>query len=681
MIKTLIIDNYDSFTYNLYQALGAVNGIAPIVIPNDAYTIEEIEQLDFDNIVLSPGPGHPKNIKDFGICEALIKKQNIPILGICLGHQGIVHHFGGSVIHAPEPIHGQLSIIHHDCDEIFANIPKKFQAVRYHSFVASSPLPACLKAIAHTDDGLIMGVKHQTRPLWGIQYHPESICSEYGLQLLQNFKNLTPTKKRKLSYPSISSTKPSYRYRLDVQKIQIEHQEPSQWIQAFHHHPKLIWLDSSLSIEDYSRFSIWGCLNGPRSYHIEYDMQTQTIVQTQGTQQTNFQESIFDFLKKELLHFQIEKTDLPFEFACGFIGYFGYELYQETLNIQARHQSSHPDAQFLFLDRAIIYDHVEKLCYQLTLLPIDEFIEPPLWFDFKFDHQSPSTSVNIPAPTLEQSQDTYLKKIQNCLRCIRNGESYEICLSNRLNYASPVPGLELYQQLRRTQAAPYSAYLRFGQLEIACASMERFLKITQNGKVETKPIKGTMPRGKDIQQDEQYRFQLENDIKFRSENLMIVDLLRNDLGKVCELGSVIVAQLMQVESYQTVHQLVSTITGQLQNSIHVIDCIKALFPGGSMTGAPKIRTVELIQNLEASPRGIYSGALGYLSLNGAVDLNIVIRTAVISPTQTQIGMGGAIIALSDPHEEFEETLLKTKSIQEAITKISQSDTSLLESLF
>jgi len=188
-MKLLIVDNYDSFTFNLYQLVAEVLDTLPVVLRNDS-SWEEIAEQSFDAAIISPGPGTPERETDFGISRRIISETAIPILGVCLGHQGICYAAGTPIVHAPEPAHGRVSQIHHRGDGLFAGIPTPFPAVRYHSLVVPDSLPECLETTAWTQDGLVMAVAHKSRPHWGVQFHPESICTLHGRQLIENFLKL-----------------------------------------------------------------------------------------------------------------------------------------------------------------------------------------------------------------------------------------------------------------------------------------------------------------------------------------------------------------------------------------------------------------------------------------------------------------------------------------------------------
>jgi para-aminobenzoate synthetase len=255
-------------------------------------------------------------------------------------------------------------------------------------------------------------------------------------------------------------------------------------------------------------------------------------------------------------------------------------------------------------------------------------------------------------------RERYLALIDRCQREIDAGETYEVCLTNMLSAAGKLDPWQAYRRLRTDNPAPFAALLRFGLLSVLSTSPERFLRVDGGGIVESKPIKGTRPRSAVAAEDERLRRDLLDNVKDRAENLMIVDLVRNDLSTCAQVGSVRVEKLFDVESYATVHQLVSTVRARLRPDSSAVRCVRAAFPGGSMTGAPKIRTMQLIDELEAGPRGVYSGALGYFSLTGAADLSIVIRTLVVAPDRVEYGTGGAIVALSDASDEFAEATVK-----------------------
>jgi para-aminobenzoate synthetase len=268
--------------------------------------------------------------------------------------------------------------------------------------------------------------------------------------------------------------------------------------------------------------------------------------------------------------------------------------------------------------------------------------------------------------SLSRSRERYLEDIERCLGHLVEGDSYEICLTNQLAFETHVDPLDLYRALRRANPAPFAAYLRLGDLTVLSSSPERFLRVGRDGEAEARPIKGTSRRGATPDEDAALAATLAADEKNRAENLMIVDLLRNDLGAVCEVGSVGVPEMMAVETYETVHQLVSSVRGRLRPGASAGDAIRSCFPPGSMTGAPKVRTTEILDRLEGAPRGIYSGAIGWLGLGGAADLSVAIRTIVLAGGRATVGAGGAIVLDSDPGREYEEMLLKAAAPLRAV---------------
>ncbi|MEU4191258.1 aminodeoxychorismate synthase component I [Kribbella sp. NPDC026611] len=356
-------------------------------------------------------------------------------------------------------------------------------------------------------------------------------------------------------------------------------------------------------------------------------------------------------------------TELTGLFCGGYVGYFGYELKALTGGAAA-HESPTPDALWIWANRFVVIDHDRDRTY---LVAVDAPGAGEGWLDRAEKAAADwwMASVDVPAVArldleahLEQHRSAYLAGIARCMAALEAGESYEICLTNRVRLPAVPDPFEFFRWQRSANPAPYAAFLRYGDLAVASSSPERFLTVDADGWAECRPIKGTAPRELDAAQDELAAKALAEDEKTRAENLMIVDLIRNDLSRVSEPGTVQVPQLMQVETYRSVHQLVTTVRGRLRSGVSAVDAVRACFPPGSMTGAPKIRTMEILDELELSARGVYSGALGYLTVDGRADLSVVIRTAVLTPDQTVIGAGGAIVLDSEPVAEYDEMVLK-----------------------
>ncbi|GIF16716.1 aminodeoxychorismate synthase component I [Actinoplanes teichomyceticus] len=672
-MRTLLVDNYDSYTYNLFQLIAMVNGAEPVVVRHDDPTIADLDLTTFDNVVISPGPGRPDREHDFGFSARVIAEAPVPVLGVCLGHQGIAAGHGAEVVPAPEPRHGHLTSVTHDGTGLFAGVPQNFTAVRYHSLCVEQ-LPPDLEATAWAEDGVIMALRHRTRPMWGVQFHPESICTEHGVTLFTNFRELTLAHQARVR-PARTA------HRLHVRSLGWETDAESAFDRLYRDATHAFWLDSARVEEGLSRFSYLGDAAGPLSEVVRYDTGSGAVEVTTPTGETRREPgTIFTYLRRRLAEIEARHPDLPGDLACGYVGWFGYEL-KGDLGSPIVHRADTPDACWLLADRLIAVDHRDKVTYLVALsdgtaggdTAAEEWLTATVERLLSVPEATPAEPLAAPpvdttvlADALVRDREQYLADIASCKRELVAGESYEICLTNSVVLPRPRDGFAFYQAMRRYNPAPYAAYLRFGDIEVACSSPERFLRVTADRTVETKPIKGTAPRDPDPVIDEKLRAELTVSDKTRAENLMIVDLLRNDLGRVCEVGSVTVPKLMQTESYASVHQLVSTIRGRLRADADILGCVEACFPGGSMTGAPKLRTLEIIDGLETTARGVYSGSIGFLGCNGTADLNIVIRTAVLAGDRMRIGAGGAIILDSDPEGEFAEMLLKAAAPLRAV---------------
>ncbi|WP_441343028.1 aminodeoxychorismate synthase component I [Nocardia sp.] len=441
--------------------------------------------------------------------------------------------------------------------------------------------------------------------------------------------------------------------------------------------PTAFWLDSEHVEPGLDRFSFLGDASGPLAETVRYRVGSGQVEIESATGRRIVPGGVLDYLSGELRRRRIEFPDVPFDFVGGYVGYLGYEMKAEC-GASAAHRAPTPDAQWLFADRLIVVDHEAGRTHLLTLAEPDSLAAAQDWLAAtRAIVETLPTWENPPdlelraeertvAPLLTRGRDRYLADVRACQDQLHAGESYEICITDSAYLPADSDGLSVYRTLRRCNPAPYAAFLRFADLEVASASPERFLKLDRARTLESKPIKGTAPRGDTAAEDEQLAAELARNPKTRAENLMIVDLLRNDLGRVCEVGSVHVPKLMTVETYTTLHQLVSTVRGTLRPGLDIIDCLRACFPGGSMTGAPKLRTMEIIDDLETEARGIYSGTIGFLGLGGTADLNIVIRTAIRHDGRWRVGAGGAIVLDSDPEDEYQEMLWKAATALRAL---------------
>lgn len=385
----------------------------------------------------------------------------------------------------------------------------------------------------------------------------------------------------------------------------------------------------------------------------------------------------FMVLQRLLRRYTVKNpTKLPF--VGGAIGFLSYDLchHVEKLPQTTVDDLDLADLVFGFYDLALVFDHLEGRSY-LTAFLRDDGDEADLrrrmeeikgviaagvpaggpGLDLPFAQNEPCIKANF-------SKEAYCEAIEKVRDYIRRGDIYQMNMTQRFSTRINRHPLHIYSYLRTINPAPFAAYMNYGDMKVLSSSPERFLQI-KNRNIETRPIKGTMPRAEG-EQDKINADILSNSVKDKAENLMIVDLMRNDIGWVCKFGSVRVPELFKIEKYATVFQMVSTVTGALRDDCDAVDCLLATFPGGSITGAPKIRAMEIIDEMEPTRRHIYTGSIGYIGFDGDMDLNIVIRTILVKGQKAYYQAGGGIVWDSVPEKEYQESLDKGYALLRAL---------------
>ncbi|MGD8150644.1 aminodeoxychorismate synthase component I [Ornithinimicrobium sp. Y1694] len=697
--RVLLVDNVDSFTYNIADLLHRVLGAAPVVWRNDHAAGAE-DLLGFDAIVVGPGPGRPQVAADMRLSDLALRQREVPVLGVCLGHQGLAHLAGEQVVQMRVPRHGIVSPVEHDGTGIFEGVPSPLQVVRYHSLDVPEPFVSglCVTARA-TDDGSVMGLSDPDGPRWGVQFHPESVLTEHGELIVANFLRLAgitpvpghvggadrgPVAVGDTLAPHLDGAS-VFAHHLDVRVCRF----PGP-VDDWRLHAALL---GQGPVPDEGAASIWLDASDGSGWSLLVDA-TGPLARTLTHRVGQGGPDLLERLDAESAGLRLtgEPLDLPFTWRPGWVGWWGYELRAETASTASAHPSPWPDAWLLLADRGIVIDHASGDVYAMWLED-DQLAQVQAEWVARVGEavgrSRPSTDPGegawggggtaygtggVPGVRPRDGREEYLAKVRAAQEQIRRGESYEICLTTTWEGSGTGVGeVDLYRAMREVSPVPHGCWIRTPEVSVLGCSPERFVSVDGHGVVESRPIKGTRPRSADPVQDAALAADLAAAEKDRAENLMIVDLLRNDLHRVCRAGSVHVPEIFAVESFATVHQLVSTVRGVLAEGMGPTDVLRACFPGGSMTGAPKVRTMEILEGLEGAARGIYSGAIGWIGLDGSMDTSIVIRTATWVQGEgaggdVTFGVGGAVTALSSPEEEHAEMVTKAQSVLRALDK-------------
>jgi para-aminobenzoate synthetase len=743
--RVLIVDNYDSFTYNLEQAFQVVTGFSPSVIKNDDEAFMNFMQKrnlseHFDVIVLSPGPGHPRT--DIGDVTAKLLsyyfdeeiREKYPVLfGVCMGYEAIGVKLGVDLVKTV-PRHGNRSLIeidpHFSCP-LFEGLPSYFKQVRYHSLILDSAslerceslivtsrcwdldptsaasvinlegpalqnenCPGWLRLLSQSalefdpssrfgenQIAVPMSFRHQSLPVFGVQFHPESILSEHGDRIIANVCKVAGIKADLIEDPP--ATNGSLRRNefsvITSNLFEVPIDDLPEWTIVFFEKmfysdcKPCVWLDSPSGSS--GRWSFFAGGNIEESLFSVYEQRGNTVrlsygrdlniefLEGKGTDSLN----VLTYWISDRFGTIESLESVPISVPCVFpiLGYESSRLSEVP--------SDDVDAAFVVTDRVLAVDNTTGKVLAIHkegdidwLKPIKKQIGS---MNAPIPQSSKVRTEDCPLFKIRDCKSCYLDKIRTCQLAIEQGESYELCLTTQIEGTLEMDTLQIYKSLRSLNPAHYSCFIQLSSQTLLMASPERLLKVDgKTGIAQVKPIKGTRRRGNTQEEDEAIRQELASSEKDFSENLMIVDLVRNDLSTVC--SNVNCPTLMKVETYAPYHQLVSTVEGRLDDPKRLAELVGKVFPAGSMTGAPKIRSMQILAAIEGQRRGLgYSGAVGYICpRSGDADLAVTIRSILYNKDtrKVSIGCGGAILAISDPEEEWKEILVKAKRTLQVI---------------
>ncbi|KZP25316.1 para-aminobenzoate synthase [Athelia psychrophila] len=732
--RVLLIDSYDSFTYNLASLCRqSIPNSRIHIIKNDQFLFQDLLPLlaYFDAVIVGPGPGSPEDEKSVGVIKGLWKIADanlLPIFGVCLGLQSLGIEFGATLKRLSVVKHGQISRIHHVGTGLFKGVGD-VDAVRYHSLHVEFAPGGDLEQLGWSDDSeenglVVMALKHKSKPFWAVQYHPESVCTEGGgSEVIVNFwrlaKNWARIKERstrpwdtavsevigsywpKLATPGPGLSPPKVlpimrqvtTTVVDIPDVSTE--TICEHLGVKTESAPFVLLDSAAHP---GRFTIIGALT-PSSPRINYRTREPEVTLVEGAASARIplgSNDIWSWLSSYMRQRKAEGGNPDIPFWGGLVGYLSYELGLPSLSVppgpKGSRGESHPDVNLVFVERSIVRDSVTGKTYLQTILPNDD-----AWLAATAKQlQNLPASQSDEEPILKKvrhdqkptvafpDKASYISRIKRAKEHLFAGNSYEICVTAPTRITRPKSSStnssswELYQILRRRNPAPHSGYLRLSPSTLVASSPERFISYTRGPHTlcQLRPIKGTLRKGPGIVRATAEE-KLAGNKKEVAENLMIVDLIRHDLHGV--LGAdVQVKKFCGVEENETVWSLVSVIEGRLPPSASEEhrevgwEVLSQSLPPGSMTGAPKKRSVEILQTLEDCPREIYSGVFGYWCVGGSGDWSVVIRSCFKydddklksegkGTEEWTIGAGGAITALSDPEAEWDEMVVKLQS--------------------